>query len=317
MEKQKLTSYLQSLMDENEKLTANTKSHRISDRRGSAQKSSKVSVSMMGSIFDKLHQEANTKKENSQQYEELKQIHELENCTFQPIISKHSNSKQSLGNVYERLYKEPKPDYEQYKLEREAFDLQECTFHPNVSHCSEHNQSTSSVFERLHSEAESKRRYREERSAILNQVESEETKQCSFKPAINLTSRKGSQTIDGSKDAFDKLYKEREEIKRRQLLREANAQSQVLKNCPFAPQILRNRSQSSKEGRVNPERLYIETKAKMEDKKREMREQEEKMCNASKKVGVFDPTVYDKMYRRKDEYEMKKKMLEKKIYQVT
>jgi len=69
--------------------------------------------------------EAVAKNENASQMEEMKRMHDMENCTFHPRISDYSVSNKENSNlgVHERLYKSKGPDMEAYRLEKEALDM--------------------------------------------------------------------------------------------------------------------------------------------------------------------------------------------------
>ena len=265
-------------------------------------------------IFDKLHEEHNSRIETQKLNQELKTKKELENCTFRPTISSKSRSNSNIC-VYDRLSRTAKNEKELlYKAEKEAIESKNCSFKPEVTRAKRNSNNNDSVHERLYKEAEEKEKARKYKEVLLKDKNLSE---CTFKPSID-SKRNSTSVLEETR--FEKLHNDGE--KKRSILAEKEIlhEQESLKYCTFKPQT-NSQILSSEPAHERLYRKRLEKNKIIEKKRKELEEEERKMmgCNKKAKLDPFKSVQAiisessSRLYNSSEEYEKRKSILKQQI----
>ena len=173
-------------------------------------------------VFNRLHENA-VKLQNKKVFlGKIKDINEIQYCTFKPYINKDDSNK--YISMYERLIQKDlltKTKY--YEAKKAAHELEHCTFHPELMNDRPDNRK-GSVYERLHNDFKNDKKakfYRE-----LAKDDKKEMEECTFSPSINDYKR----NQDSSRKRFEELYQDNEKKKINLAKQEIEKEEQLIKD---------------------------------------------------------------------------------------
>jgi len=280
-EKQKLESYLQNVIKENEILDhknvsrkstnrdkkpknnrqQNLYSSQISNPPFSSNEISETNKPLSprshtdSSIFDKLHSEAATKHEMKLLNEQIRKHKEVENCTFQPRIRSSSQMSprcETQQVVYERLANSNKIQKQKYyEAQKEANEIKYCTFQPQLPKAGRAKGISQSALNVYTDENEPVYDRLHKRAEIIEQErqskalynKDKELDSCTFKPKINRGSKPQRSISQDSR--FNDLYMDHAKKQQKLQKKELEREESLRKNYTFKPKLETSKLMSS------------------------------------------------------------------------
>ncbi|CDW79736.1 UNKNOWN [Stylonychia lemnae] len=234
-------------------------------------------------VFQRLHEESKMKQQFQQQIQEIKMIHELKDCTFQPTVS--SNNTTPLFSI--PVAQQPSQQKGNETLMTNISAIEQAS----LSHSNSNINliSRDDYFTNL-SKVGSKLQKAQDLEKIKEILELQE---CTFKPQINQRQSQSRQRSNSRSDSpngevWDRLHKDHQDLQEHKQKQAQEILSQELKECTFSPKIVSRRSLnsiSSREEEPQPQpnpytRLYekhheyqqIKKQKEIENKQKELEE---------------------------------------------